>query len=60
MLNGECTKCIEGFMVLGGTCEVCQGGVCSCSDYDTYYVMYSMERWMLVGMGVLLGLLVLF
>jgi len=41
MLNGECTKCLEGFMMLGGTCEVCETGVCSCADYNSYYVMYS-------------------
>lgn len=37
-------------MVLGGTCEVCQGGVCSCSDYNTFYAMYTWESWVRVGL----------
>ena len=41
MLNGECTKCLEGFMVLDGTCTACTTGVCSCSDQTVYYDLYN-------------------
>ena len=34
-------------MVLGGNCEACQTGLCSCSSMDAYYDLYNWQSWTL-------------
>jgi hypothetical protein len=55
MLNGQCTKCLEGFMVQDGTCAPCDGPVCQCADFGHYYQLYNRQHWF----GVLLPILLL-
>ena len=41
-------------MVVDGTCEVCAGGVCSCTDKAMVYDLYLGAQWLVGGVMVLL------
>ena len=39
--SGVCKKCLEGFMILDGTCVQCTGSICSCETLSQFKIIYT-------------------
>lgn len=58
MATGQCTKCIQGFMVQNGNCVTCTSDVCSCTIANNYYQVYNGQPWVRIALGIALLLII--